>query len=378
MSKKSSPSKITPKDFVKELVKNGLGPVIEVPCSYLKDFLNYLKDNSDAIQVINPVNEAIVMGIASGEYLGSGKLPVIAIQNSGLMNTLNALTSLNQIYEIPVFMMITWRGEGGEGKDAPEHNITGENLEKILKTFDLPYEIADGKKYKEQIKNLTETAKKTNKPVAFIIRKNTFESYVLDKKLQQKSFEMSRFEAIRTIKELAEDKAVFVSGTGYPTRDSFNVKDTPDFYMVGSMGHVFSVGLGLSSHTEKKVIILDGDGGALMHAGGMASLDQKTNKNIIYIVLDNEVYESTGNQPSVSKQVDFVKLAEAFGFKNTFEVLNYSDLKKATFSALNSKIASFIHVKVRIEEGAGKRVSEVYSASQIKDRFMENIKNKTQ
>lgn len=376
MSKKISPSKITPKDFVKELVKNGLGPVIEVPCSYLKDFLNYLEDHSDAMRVINPVNEAIVMGIASGEYLGSGKLPVIAIQNSGLMNTLNALTSLNQIYEIPVFMMITWRGEGGKGKDAPEHDITGANLEKILKTFDLPYEIADGEKYKEQVKNLTEIAKKTNKPVAFIIRKNTFESYVLDKKLQQKSFEMSRFEAIRIIKELAEDKAVFVSGTGYPTRDSFNVKDTPDFYMVGSMGHVFSVGLGLSSHTEKKVIVLDGDGGALMHAGGMASLGKETDKNIIYIVLDNEVYESTGNQPSVSKQVNFIKLAEAFGFKNNFEVLNSSDLKKATFSALNSNVASFIHVKVRIEEGAGKRVSEVYSAPQIKNRFMKNIKNR--
>ena len=88
-------------DFTPHLIRNNLGPVVQVPCSYLKDFLNYLSDTK-RVELINPANEALAMGIASGYYLSTGKVPIVAIQNSGLMNTFNALTSLNQMYNIPV------------------------------------------------------------------------------------------------------------------------------------------------------------------------------------------------------------------------------------------------------------------------------------
>lgn len=375
MSKANSPSKIAPKAFVKELVKNGLGPVIEVPCSYLKDFLNYLKDNSDAIQVINPVNEAIVMGIAAGEYLGSGKLPVIAIQNSGLMNTFNALTSLDQIYNIPVFMMVTWRGEGGIGFDAPEHDITGEKLLEILQTFNLPYEIADGNRYKNQVKELKEIALRTQKPVVLVIKKNTFAPYETKNKKDRGMYEMNRSDALTIIKSESRDKALFISSTGFTTRDSFAAMDTPDFYIVGSMGHTFSIALGVSPNTNKKVVVLDGDGSFLMHLGGLASFDQAKHKNIIYIVIDNESYESTGGQPTASGKVNFKKLSEAFGFRNFYYTDKKSELTEIAKNVFNTDGASFVHVRIRKEEGkASKRVSDVYTCPQIKDRFMENIR----
>ena len=244
--------------FTETLLKNNLGPIVEVPCSYLKDLLNYLWDSKE-IEVINPANEAIAMGIASGHYLSTKRIPIVAIQNSGLMNTLNALTSLNQIYEIPVFYLITWRGEGGKGKDAPEHDILGENLEKILETFAIPYQIIDENKYQKQINELSNIAKKTNKPVALIIRKNTFINYQKKVGEDQKSTLMTRFEAIKLIKQTVKEKALFLSSTGFPTRDSFSALDTPDFYMVGSMGHIFAVALGIAPNTSKKIITLDGD-----------------------------------------------------------------------------------------------------------------------
>ncbi len=98
---------INPKDFSDVLLQNNLGPVVQVPCSYFKNLLNYLIAK-DKIEVINPVNEAIAMGIASGHYLGAGKIPIVMIQNSGLLNTLNALTSLNQIYQIPIFYIVLY------------------------------------------------------------------------------------------------------------------------------------------------------------------------------------------------------------------------------------------------------------------------------
>jgi len=362
---------IHPRDFTRQLIKNDLGPVVEVPCSYFKDFLNYLWDLRE-IEIINPVSENIAIGIASGSYLGSGKIPILAIQNSGFMNTLNALTSLNQIYNIPIFYMITWRGEGGKGIDAPEHDITGEKLLKFLKTFDIPYQIIDEKKYPRQIKNLKQIAKKTKKPVALVIRKNTFESYKLKPKKQK--YEMSRLDAITIIKNNLKNKAVFISSTGFPTRDSFNVADSPDFYIVGSMGHAFPIALGVSPLTRRKIVVLDGDGSSLMHAGGMASFDKAKHKNILYIVLDNESYESTGGQEAVSGKVDFLKLSQAFGFPNFYEIRTSKDLGKIVKKSLKAKDSSFIHIKINNSDGQeSKRVSDVYSCEQIKSRFMKNL-----
>ena len=368
---------IDARDFTGALIKNNLGPIVEVPCSYLKDFLNYLQDTKK-IEVINPVNEAVAMGVASGFYLSTGKIPIVAIQNSGLMNTLNALTSLNQIYDIPVLYLVTWRGEGGKGHDAPEHDITGKNLEKILKTFDLPYEIIEENKFKDQIKKLSQLAKRTKKPVALIIKKNTFQKYMGVSK--NNKYEITRFEAIKIIKETITN-SIFISTTGYPTRDSFAAKDTKDFYIVGSMGHAFSIGLGVSLNTKKKVVILDGDGSSLMHLGGLASFNPKKNRNILYFVLDNESYESTGGQATVSANVDFRLLAKSFGFKNVFKSRTKIEFKKVLDDLRNAKEteAAFIQVKVNNEKKSEReRVSDKYTCLQIKDRFMENVKKQDQ
>src|SRR3989344_7884030 len=267
-------------DFTTHLIRNNLGPVVQVPCSYLKDFLNYLSDTK-RVELINPANEALAMGIASGYYLSTGKVPIVAIQNSGLMNTFNALTSLNQMYNIPVFYLVTWRGEGGKGFDAPEHDITGEKLEIFLQTFNLPYEVIDERRYKDQIKNLSKLARKTRRPVVLIVKRDTFQKHTVP--LKTNNYKMSRFEALKFIKETLKD-SIYISSTGYPTRDSFTIKDTPDFYMVGSMGHALAVALGVSLNTKKRIVVLDGDGSSLMHLGGLASFDPDYNKNIVYIM----------------------------------------------------------------------------------------------
>lgn len=364
---------IQPADFTSELINNDLGSVIEVPCSYLKELLNYLWE-SKRLEVVNPVNEALVMGMASGYYLSTGKIPVVAMQNSGLMNTLNALTSLNQIYKIPVFYLITWRGEGGRGSDAPEHDITGEKMEEFLTTFALPFEILDEQKYKDQIRKLVKKAKETKMPVALIIRKNTFEK--TNSVLRKEKYNLSRRKAIELIKKVLTD-VLFVSSTGFPTRDSYSVKDSPDFYMVGSMGHTFSVALGLAPHTKKQIVVLDGDGSFLMHLGGLASFDPEKYKNIIYFILDNESYESTGGQQTLSEKVDFKLLAESFNFKNIYETEEENDLKKILLQLKDTKDSAFVHIKIGNTENkeGSKRVTDKYTCPQIKIRFMGNFKD---
>lgn len=362
---------IHPKDFTTQLIENNLGPVVEVPCSYLKGFLNYLWE-SGRLEIINPVNEALAMGIASGVCLSTGKIPIVAMQNSGFLNTLNALTSLNQIYKIPVFYLITWRGKGGKGKDAPEHDITGEKMEDFLGTFSLPYEIINESNYQNQISRLTDIAKKTKEPVALILKKDTFESFPIVVKQLEKY--PSRYEAIELIKKDL-NKAIFVSSTGFPSRDSFAVKDSSDFYMVGSMGHTFSMALGISPNTKKKVVILDGDGSFLMHLGGLASFDPNKYRNIFYFVLDNGSYESTGGQQTVSANVNFEMLSKSFNFKHIYEPLGTNGLKEALDKLKIAKDSAFIHIKVRENQtSTGGRVSDKYTCPQIKERFMRNFR----
>lgn len=361
---------IEPGDFSKTILENNLGPIIQVPCSYFKDLLSYLFDTRK-IEVISPVNEAIAIGIASGYYLSTQKIPVLILQNSGFLNTLNALTSLNQIYEIPLLYLISWRGET---LDAPEHLITGKNLLKTLKTMSVPFKIINQHIYQKQIKELKKTALKYKKPVALIIKKNTFAPYYSLYRHKNDS-ELTRYQTIKIVKNKLKRNFLFISSTGYPSRDSFFAKNTPDFYMMGSMGHTLPMALGISQNTTKRIVVLDGDGSAMMHLGTLASYSPSNNKNLIYIVLNNQIYDSTGGQINLSANINYSLLAQAFNFKKFYSVSKKEDLIKVLNKVKQIKGAIFIHILLnQTNQQDSPRVSEQYSCPQIKNLFINNLK----
>ena len=115
--------------FWSVLRKQGINFFSGVPCSIFKPVLNNIPDD---IIYVNAPREDIALGMASGACLGGTKSAIL-IQNSGLGNIINGLTSFNLIYEIPVLLVITWRGY--KGKDAPEHLIMGKLTPVFLKTM---------------------------------------------------------------------------------------------------------------------------------------------------------------------------------------------------------------------------------------------------
>ena len=129
---------ITADLFWQSLTKEGFYFFSGVPCSILKSALSNIPSD---IKYVPAVREDSALGIASGSWL-TGRKSTILIQNSGLGNIINALTSFNLIYKIPVLLIITWRGEPGK-PDAPEHTIMGELTLPILKTLKIPYKIID-------------------------------------------------------------------------------------------------------------------------------------------------------------------------------------------------------------------------------------------
>ena len=360
------------REFVDELRKNNLGPIYEVPCSIFKDLLNYLFENEE-IEVVNPANEAIAMAQAAGSFLATNKIPIVMMQNSGLNNTLNALTSLNRQYHIPAVYIISWRGKG---KDAEEHNFMGERLERILETFDIPYRILS-EKYSEETEWAAYLVRETMKPVALIMKKGFIDKY--PEKREESDFPMDRWKAIETIVDNAE--GIYISTNGFPSRQLFNIlkiKDKEDgraFYMIGSMGHALGIGIEEARKIKnRKIVVLDGDGSCLMHLGTMGGVAKYIPDNLIHVILDNRSYGSTGSQPTQSENVDFAEIGKAFGYK-VFSAENSEELVEAIKIALQNGPA-LIHVKINQKEipEDDERMGRVsYSAKEIKERHQKYL-----
>ena len=123
---------------------------------------------------------------------------------------------------------------------------------------------------------------------------------------------------LNAIQSSATDKDVLIATTGYTGRELYGCSDRPNqLYMVGSMGCASSLGMGLALASPRhRVIVIDGDGAALMRLGAMTSIGYERPANLIHILLDNSVHESTGAQPTVSKSVDFCSIASACGYEN--------------------------------------------------------------
>lgn len=112
-------------------------------------------------------------------------------------------------------------------------------------------------------------------------------------------------------------EVVFVCANGYISREAFALRDTPRaFYMLGSMGLASSIALGVAlAKPELKVVALDGDGNLLMGLGALALIGAQQPPNLFHVCIDNGVYASTGNQPSVARQVCLEGIAREAGYR---------------------------------------------------------------
>ena len=129
-------------------------------------------------------------------------------------------------------------------------------------------------------------------------------------------------------------------------RNKYKIKKSSDFYMVGGMGHTSSVALGYSLFSKKKTICIDGDGSFLMHLGSIKTSGTFGNKNLKYILLNNNSHDSVGGQSTYADDINFKKLSYSLGFKNFYSIKSDKNLKKNIQKFLKDKSLSFLEVKV--------------------------------
>ena len=159
------------KDFCTMLKEQGFDFFTGVPCSILKGVINYLSEDPD-VPYVPATREDEALGIATGAYL-AGKKPVVLMQNSGLGNSIGTLASLVLLYEIPLLLLISWRGY--QGKDAPEHLIMGKATVKLLEDIGVPTQILPKEKAEETISDAVKIMDEANKPTAIIVRRGIIE-----------------------------------------------------------------------------------------------------------------------------------------------------------------------------------------------------------
>ena len=182
---------------------------------------------------------------------------------------------------------------------------------------------------------------------------------------------MIRKTAITIALEHIEFDARIVSANGFISRDLFSISDTrPTFYMIGSMGLASSIGLGIAlKDPGKKVFVFDGDGNILMNLGSLTTIGSLKPKNLVHVVFDNSVHESTGSQPTNTNFVSIEKIAKASNYIHTFTVRTADNFEKILRKI--KKLKGPIMIVVKIQKSDTERSERIsISPVEIKEHFM--------
>ncbi len=340
-------------DLYKILVGNNINFFTGVPDSLMKDLSNFLEDNISESEHLISCNEGNSVSYGIGYHLATNKIPLVYLQNSGIGNIINPITSMinEMVYSIPMLLIIGWRGEIGLN-DEPQHTFQGQITKKQLTLLDIDYEIMDRNinKCSFQIKNIVNKIKINNKPCALLVRKNTFLEYSRKKPFIDNNF-LIREKCIEILMNSLEKDDIVVSTTGKTSRE-LNEKskyfENPYFMSVGGMGHTSQIALGIAENSKKRVFCFDGDGSVLMHLGGLATIGERSIKNFYHIVFDNEAHESVGGQKTVSYNIDFKNLSYSLGYKKYFKIYDYYSIEEV-LKKLNKNVIGpiMIHIKVK-------------------------------
>ena len=346
---------IRPEFFIEKLRENGIDCFAGVPDSLLKKICAYITDHFDAQHNIIAANEGAAVGLAAGHYLATGQPACVYMQNSGEGNIINPLASLTdqEVYNIPVLLLIGWRGRPGV-HDEPQHVKQGKVTTGLLNIMGVNYEVLS-KEEDKAAKQIEKAAKAlANKEVfALVIEKDTFEDYKLQN-VEVNDLTMSREEAIQTVAAALGEKDCIISTTGMISRELFeyraamNQGHERDFLTVGSMGHASQIALGIAlAQPERRVWCFDGDGAAIMHMGSMAIVANKAPKNYVHVVFNNGAHDSVGGQPTVGLKIDLPAVAKAVGYPNTYSVSTKEDLTDVLNEVKKNNDLSLIEVKVK-------------------------------
>ena len=333
-------------ELVNTLISGGYDHWLGIPCSYLGPVLQTATEHS-SIHWHNTTRESDTLAFACGLYLG-GKSPVVLMQNSGLLNALDALSSLVKPYKIPLLLIVSHRGCPSASPDAEHHHTTGRITEDLLDLLQIPHQTMHGSDSVETLVNTAlDSIRETRSPYVFLVPQHTFQPVEASAQSRPNDHaSLTRLQALKCIDQNHLSGDLIVTTNGYTTREWLGMgSQAAHFPVVGSMGCASALGLGwATAQPHKRITVIDGDGSFLM---GLTSavLPGLTTALFRHIVLDNGRYESTGNQETGLHTLDLAAIAQAMGYPSIHRVSTLSALQEALTA--NEQLPCLIHVQIK-------------------------------
>ena len=368
-----------------ECRKAGIDFYTGVPDSFLKGLCDELfaRFGTDSPHHIVAHNEGGAIGLCAGHYLATGKPALCYMQNSGLGNSVNPLTSLTdpQVYSVPCLLVIGWRGEPGV-KDEPQHIKQGAITLSLLDLLGIPYKVlspdTSAENFHAAFSCLADTLQ-YGRPAALVVRKGSLSSNLHPVHVNDAS--LTREKAAKIILQAAGKDDCFVSTTGKLSREVFEIRETRkedhsrDFLTVGSMGHASMIALGIAeAKPERRIWCLDGDGAVMMHLGALPLIAQRAPANFVHTVIDNGAHETVGGMPVCSGALNLTALAEAAGYKEVITADSEASLCDALKKA--ASLPGPLFLVIRCACGARSDLGRPTTTPiQNRDSFMNYLKD---
>jgi phosphonopyruvate decarboxylase len=345
-------------EFIDAARARGIDFYTGVPCSFLTPLINGVI-GAAGLDYVGAASEGEAVAIASGAWL-AGRQTAVMCQNSGLGNAVNPLTSLNVPFRIPTLLIVTWRGEPGL-KDEPQHDLMGEITDGLLDVIRIGHAVfpSEANAIGPALDRAGGAMAESSLPFAFVMPKGSVRDVGLTQEPahpkppgqrrdhHEGGLRPTRIAVLERMLAAVPNSAAIVATTGKTGRELFTLADRPQhLYQVGSMGCASGMGLGVALNTRRKVVVVDGDGAALMKLGTLATIGAYAPGNLVHLLLDNGVHDSTGGQATVSPHVDFAAIALACGYRQAASCDCLAGFDAALREALAAEGPVFIHMRI--------------------------------
>ncbi len=360
-------------EFGTQLKSMGYDFYSGVPCSFLKDLINYAINECEYVMA---ANEGDAVAVCAGAYT-AGRKTVVLMQNSGLGNAVSPLTSLNAIFHIPVLGFVSLRGEPGLG-DEPQHERMGVITDKLLSVMGIQWEYLseDSIIAKDQLQKADKIISQ-GKPFFFIVKKNTFSKVPLkpEKKRSSNPDLPDRASILKAVVAATSPRTILAATTGFTGRELYESGDMErNFYMVGSLGCLSSFALGINlAKPAQPVVVLDGDGAMLMRLGAVPVIAAYKPARLLHILLDNGAHESTGGQATVSSSVHWTDAVRALGYPRVYTAHTPDEVTDVVKKWEKEGGLAFLHVAIRqgAPENLGRPEVKPHEVAQRLSKFIQ-------
>lgn len=357
--------------------------VIGVPDSTLRSLCDRLMSDS-TIHSHVAVNEGAAVSIASGWSMATGDVPLVYMQNSGLGNAVNPLTSLthSDVYSIPMVLLIGWRGAPGV-KDEPQHTVMGSCTMHMLELMSIPVLIATDRNIINVLKKANASAMKESKPVAVLLKSGVLPPHTTPPKIDiSRMASISRNDAIREILDVVQPEDVIVCTTGFSSRDLLRLRmkrgesSDRDFLCVGSMGYALSIAQGVAMAQPHRIVwCIDGDGAQLMHLGTLTGASQFEIPNLKHVTLNNMTHESVGITHTAAKTIDLRRCAFAAGYEFSRRVDALQEVRPTLVTARGLAKSAYVVILTSVGSGNKDLPRPTESPLSRKIKFVEFLKS---